>query len=219
MQRATASSPLAPSSEPTAKRRKLEPSTPDSSTPTTPVSESRVYADRNDIRAAIKAENAFEALAAARRAELGFTDGRVETEWVLDVRIPEQDEESEEESDGEELSGRQTYGAFKRNKKSAQNTPAKDADLGLEFSDEEDGEAESEDDDGLDNDEAMSALDRVDLSKSKYAKSKQAGLPYNGAKPKYRDAFSKGRHIGDKRGEKHPKKDKGEKMQHKKKLK
>lgn len=195
------------------------------------------------MRAAIKANSAYEALLAARRSELGFANNTVETEWVLDVDLPaarrdgDDDEEATSEDpddEGVEENGRQTYGAYKRKKKGGitttveTSTPARDADgLDFDFLDsEEEGEASSdEDEDGedensrtpsskkrksttvldLDDDVAMSALDKVDLSKSSYAKSKKAGLPFTGAKPNHKPAFDRGRHHNDRRGNKHPK--------------
>ncbi|KAK5071661.1 hypothetical protein LTS08_004597 [Lithohypha guttulata] len=262
MQRSATGTPTTPSSEPTSKRRKTThtTTTPDSSVPTTPISEPRLYADKSDVRAAIKANSAYEALLAARRSELGFANNTVETEWVLDVDWPveRQDEDGDEEDDdattsgsddeGVEGNGRQTYGAFKRKKKGGvtttieTSTPARETDgLDFDFLDsEEEGEAFSDEDDDdedetsrtrsgkkrksttgldLDDDVAMSALDKVDLSKSSYAKSKKAGLPFTGAKPNHKPAFDRGRHHNDRRGNKHPKKDKGRGKQYGKKVK
>lgn len=221
----TQSSPqtATPLSEPASKRQKVD-HTPDSSAPTTPATEPRLYASRSDIKAALQAESAFEAIARAKRAELGFGYNEYETEWVLNVQVPgvdsvqsnaESDEEESEEED--ELQGRQNYGGFKRRKKTAtatatstpgskSNTPAQtykfddfDSDdqdnVGEESEDGEIGSdsdnerrisvggsgkkrkanrmlEEGEEDEGEDEAAAMLALDRVDLSKTGYAKSK-----------------------------------------------
>jgi len=235
----TSRKPTTPASEPSLKRRKTD-HTPDSSAPTTPASEPKAFVDRSEVRAALKAESAYEALVASRRAELGFANNEYETQWVLDVKLPvqnggeatEEDAESSQD-EGDEWpgsNGRQTYGSFKRKKNagtasSTTNAPARqgpaidlisDED---EDEDEEEGELTDSDEDtrptpsqqkkrkaavmDLTNDAAMSALDTVDLSRSSYARSKGAhGAP---ARPFQRD---RGSHPKDRRGEKHPKKNK-----------
>jgi len=231
--------PTTPSSEPSLKRRKTD-HTPDSSAPTTPASEPRAFVDRSEVRAALKAESAYEALVASRRAESGFGANEHETQWVLDLNVPVQtggetseedaDSTQDEEDEWAESIGRQTYGAFKRKKNtgpasSTANTPARDGPAIDLISDEEedddgeDGELSDSDEDArktpsqskkrtaaatdLNDDAAMSALDTVDLSRSSYARSKGAhGAP---ARPFQRD---RGSHPKDRRGEKHPKKNK-----------
>lgn len=233
--------PTTPSSEPSLKRRKTD-HTPDSSAPTTPASEPRAFVDRSEVRAALKAESAYEALVASRRAELGFGANEHETQWVLDLNIPVQtggkisqedmEPSQDEEDDWAESIGRQTYGSFKRKKNtgpasSTANTPARHGPAIDLISDEEE-EDDDDDEDGelsdsdvdarktpsqpnkrtaaamdLNDDAAMSALDTVDLSRSSYARSKGAhGAP---ARPFQRD---RGSHPKDRRGEKHPKKNK-----------
>ena len=245
MQRAsnTTHTPTTPSSEPSLKRRKTEHThTPDSSVPTTPASEPKAFVDRAEVRAALKAESAYEALVAARRAELGFGSNDYETQWVLDVTVParngmaededssdEEEEEDEDEDIWAESNGRQTYGSYKRGKKtgtsSAATTPARNSTgIDLISDDDEDDEDEDGDDDEQSSDDsederptpsqlkkrkvksmdltdaaAMSALDHVDLSRSSYARSK--GAP---SRPSQRDR-DRGSHPKDRRGEKHPK--------------
>jgi len=128
MQRAAASSPGSllsnsantPSTEPAAKRRRLDASTP--STPGTPTE--RPFVDRTSISAALKAEAAAQSAARARNAR-----GDGETEWVLDLNLPAHGHEMREpqseasDDDGDIWSssnharGRQTYGSFKRKNK------------------------------------------------------------------------------------------------------
>lgn len=255
MQRASATNTPSrvstPASEPQLKRRKTDhTTTPDSSDPPTPLTDSRIYADRQDIRAATKAQALTDALAAERRALQGFANNTIETQWVLDVDIPAaqngtadvdgMSEDEEEEDEWSEPNGRQTYGSFKPKKKGATSTATipiaskKDPDAyldGLLYS----GDDNDYGSDDLDSDTGVSkskkrkagvadydddaALDRVDLSKSSYAKSKKAGLPFTGAKPGNKQAFGKARdgrdHPRDRRGDRHPKKgkrgDKGKK--------
>lgn len=246
MQRASTATPgrlHTPASEPTLKRRKTE-HTPDSSAPNTPASESKVFADKSEIRAALQAESEAELLAAKRRALVGYANNTIETEWVLDVKLPSQQgvdnadessEASEHEEEASHLSGRQTYGSFKRKNKTTTSTPASTAktsgrkvtppDVDLSEDDDSDDDAASSNEStenktpsqrkkrkawavDYEDDAAMSALDRVDLSKSSYARSKQAGLPFTGAKPKLPQNYVRGRHHGDQRGERHPKKHK-----------
>lgn len=230
--------PSTPATEPALKRRKTDhATTPDSSGPPTPASDSRLYADRSELRAATKAQAVAEALAAEKRAQQGFANNTIETQWVLDVSIPAAQngtaedeilEDEDEEDEWAESNGRQTYGSFKRKKKgttSATATPTsskKDPDAylnGLLSSDDE-GELDSDD---IDSDTGAArrnkrksnavdddaALDRVDLSKSSYAKSKKAGLPFTGARPGGKQGFGQGRpnrdHPRDRRNDKHPK--------------
>lgn len=194
------------------KRQKTD-HTPDSSVPTTPATEPRVYPTRADIKAALQAESAFEALARAKRAELGFGHNEYETEWVLNGTVPgvngqnihsvDSASDSEEEED---VTGRQTYGGYKRRKAnttttygtpgSKLHTPVQsykfdDFDSDSEAGSDEDGEIDSDSDGDrrtpgsssrkrkanvIDEDDelAMSALDRTDLSKTGYAKAKKA---------------------------------------------
>lgn len=210
------SQPTTPGSEPALKRQKTD-HTPDSSVPTTPATEPRAYVSRSDIKAALQAEATFEALARAKRAELGFGHNEYETEWVLNVPVPnannlngQTDEDSENESEDEETTGRQTYGGYKRHKKtttststpaSKTNTPAQSYKFDDFDSDDDeedgssDGEIDSDEDTGVHgsgrkrkanqidevDERAMSALDRVDLSKTGYAKAKGA-TPSGGKK-------------------------------------
>lgn len=188
------------------KRQKID-HTPDSSVPTTPATEPRAYVSRSDIKAAIQAEATFEALARAKRAELGFGHNEYESEWVLNVPIPNatnvngQDDVDSGSDSEEETTGRQTYGGYKRRKKNtaATSTPAsKTGAQSYKFDDfDSDDDEEGSSDGELDSDEdnearvssgkkrkanqideedetAMSALDRVDLSKTGYAKAKKA---------------------------------------------
>lgn len=215
--RATSTSqPTTPVSEPASKRQKTD-HTPESSVPTTPATEPRAYVSRSDVKAALQAEATFEALARAKRAELGFGHNEYETEWVLNVPVPntnnvngQNDEESEDETEDEGTTGRQPYGGYKRHKKNATsastpasktNTPAQSYKFDDFDSDDEeedgssDGEIDSDNDTGTygsgkkrkanqidEADEtAMSALDRVDLSKTGYAKAKGA-TPSGGKK-------------------------------------
>lgn len=242
-----------PAPEPALKRQKTD-HTPDSSNPTTPATEPRAYVSRSDIKAAIQAEATFEALARAKRAELGFGHNEYETEWVLNVSVPNEDNvngrndaESGSESEEDGTTGRQTYGGYKRRKKNAAaastpasktNTPAQSYKFDDFDSDEEeegssDGEIDSDEDNETrtpsggygsgrkrkanqidEADEtAMSALDRVDLSKTGYAKAKGA-TPTGGKKwgdqgkdkdkqkekkGKYQARGARGRKLGRKR--------------------
>lgn len=140
MQRAAASSPIAP--QPTtyppqpsaqvgssAKRQRLDNSVP--STPAdAPSQEPKEYADRSAIHAALKAEADAQS---ALRAKILGDGGRGETEWVLNLNLPTPNGnipgQSPIAADADEdllwstrSKGRQTYGAFKRRKITA-NTP------------------------------------------------------------------------------------------------
>lgn len=228
--------PATPASEPSSKRQKTD-HTPESSAPTTPATEPRVYASRDDIKAALQAESAFEALARAKRADLGFGHNEYETEWVLNVPVPavngqtildgNQDtdtSDSEDEGEEEQVTGRQTYGGYRRRKPNTTTTtsttystpgskyatPAKpsryddfdsDSTSNSDNDDNEDEDGEINSDSDVErktpgssssnkkrkaalideNDEdALSALDRTDLSKTGYAKAKKATTPSSG---------------------------------------
>lgn len=237
----TISQPTTPASEPSSKRQKTD-HTPDSSVPTTPATEPRVYPTRADIKAALQAESAFEALAKAKRAELGFGHNEYESEWVLNIPVPEVNgqgvpngDNASESEDEEQVTGRQTYGGYKRRKPnstttyatpgSKNSTPAQsykfdDFDSDSE-SDSNDGEVNS--DSGVerrtpgsssrkrkaniideDDEIAMSALDRTDLSKTGYAKAKKATPSVKGRdqggqnqkKGKWQDRGSRGKKLG-----------------------
>lgn len=207
-----------------------------------------MFADKAELRAATKAQAVAEALAAEKRAQQGFANNTIETQWVLDVHIPAAENEvddddmsegEEEENEWSEPNGRQTYGSFKRKKKGASGTSSmpntssstkkhSDAYLTGLLSSDDEGELDSDDIDsdtggsrlnkrkaGTTDFDDDTALDRVDLSKSSYAKSKKAGLPFTGAKPGGKKAFGQGKsardHPRDRRGDKHPKKSKGDK--------
>ena len=217
MQRASNSTsfPTTPTGEPSLKRRKTD-HTPDTSAPTTPASDSNQFASKTEIAAALEAEDQRQREAAQKRASLGYGYGEYESQWVVDFSEPPTNG-AEEESDCDDIwavNGRQTYGAFKR-KKSTANTPAsttKSKTIFLsekELSSEEEGEASDESDDNRskkrkaetnpeDDAAAMAALDRVDLSRSSYTKSKGTMAVAK--------SFQNGRHRDQKRGDKHPKK-------------
>ena len=78
-----------PSTEPALKRRKTDHTTsPDSSGPPTPVTDSRLYADRLELRAATKAQAIAEALAAEKRAQQGFEVVFMSTVSVFHIAPP-----------------------------------------------------------------------------------------------------------------------------------
>lgn len=214
----TSSQPTTPNSEPPPKRRRTDDS-PLSSGPPTPATESKIFVDRSDVRAALKAESVLEGISNQHAA----ANATYETQWVLDVHIPmsvqksvlatEREEEGEtsgEEDVWAESNGRQTYGSFRRKKRvstgvsSKTNTPKygpEHVDLDVEDEDEDDteessdGEVSDEGEDAADtltksqqrkrraaamdytDERALAALDKVDLAKSSYAKSKGAFLP------------------------------------------
>lgn len=238
------SQPTTPASEPALIRQKIN-HTPDSSAPTTPLTEPPVYASRSDVKAAIQAQSTFEALAKAKRAELGFGHNEYETDWVLNISVPGRNSEhaqntlngeDESESEEEQSAGRQTFGGYKRRKTnpattyalgSKPSTPAQsykfdDFDSGSESPDSDDGEVDSDSDaerktpssskkrkaNAIDeaDEVAMSALDRVDLSKTGYAKAKKAtptgkwSAEQGGQKKgKYQPRGSRGKKLGRKK--------------------
>lgn len=236
MQRAsnTNNTPTTPASEPTAKRRKTD-HTPDSSVPSTPASDTRVFADRSELKAAIKAESAYEALVAARRAELGFGNNKYETQWVLDVNIPvqngtnntaEDDDSSEdEEDDWAESNGRQTYGSYKRKKNTGTTTSSTNASgnvsNSIDLISDEEGEEDDFDDDDSDDDRTTpshqkkgkaAAMDLTDeaamsaLDNVDLARSSYARSKGAHGAPARPFQKDRGNHPKDRRGEKHPKK-------------
>jgi hypothetical protein len=121
MQRAamskTSQSPKQPSSEPQTKRRRLDAqsrnSTPQQSGDSTPLSHfaARVMEDRASLSTSTPAKEGED------------------TEWVLNVPLPHNDVDDSESSEDDiwstKATGRQTFGAFKRNK-TAPAKPAKD---------------------------------------------------------------------------------------------
>lgn len=238
MQRASSTTqhPITPASETSFKRRKTD-HTPDSSVPTTPVSEPKAFVDRSEVQAALKAESAYEALVAARRAETGFGSNEYETRWVLDVNIPahngvnatEEGEESseDEEDDWVESNGRQTYGSYKRKRNagttsSTADNPARDSNAIDLISGEEEDEDEFTDDNSEDDPSTPSrlkkrkaaAMDLTDqaamsaLDNVDLSRSSYARSKGAHGAPAKPIVRDRGKHPKDRRGDKHPKKNK-----------
>lgn len=207
--------PTTPSSEPSAKRQKID-ATPTSSNVTTPDSEYKSFADRTAIQAALKAEANTEAAARARH----MLDGG-ETQWILHVDLPPQTQvgegemTSEDEIDWVSPGGRQTYGPFKRRKKveqvgkpsSSQNdhnlsvssdSGDESSDSGLSSRSQDDettdaptvGQSNFKHKAGLTDED----LDKIDLSKSSYARSKGTLLGSAGKGRHNPDGPRKNRH-------------------------
>lgn len=229
----TSRKPTTPASEPSLKRRKTD-HTPDSSAPTTPASEPKAFVDRSEVRAALKAESAYEALVANRRAELGFGKNEYETQWVLDVKLPvqdgieatEADAESSQDEDEEwpECNGRQTYGSFRRKKNagtasSTANTPAREGPAIDLISDEDVGELSDSEEDARPTPSQQkkrkaavmdladdAAMSALDtVDLSRSSYARSKGAHGAPARPFQRD---RGSHPKDRSGEKHPKNNK-----------
>ena len=159
----------------------------------------------------------------------------------LNGSVPKEDESMSEDEEDEwsATNGRQTYGSFKRTKaglaaSSTKTTPKSKSAYDDDFPDgsSDDGELDSNDSGSesrqnsrnnasaidYENEDSLAALDRVDLSKSNYARAKKAGLPNTGAKPVQKQTFNRNKpaqsnHPRGRRGESHPKgkKKKGDK--------
>lgn len=223
MQRANASSKCnSPLSEPSAKRIRTETGyTPATSATNTPTSEKRVYFP---TPAQIQTQ-----ASPVQTYQLG---GVIETQWVIatpaPVSPPPFDVKSDETESEEENSARQTYGNFKRQKRTTTTNTSDNATRGAAHSirplsedeaDSIDGASDTDDNDSDEDEHAQSRsvtrkkkaaamtgedLDRIDLRNSQYTQSKGTLNPHHGS-----GGSSNNKKVYNKRGASMGKKDTG----------